>query len=173
MSWKSKYNLSLNYADFKIKQSVKNKISMRGLINELSAVKVVDFRTCSKPISATSGFTINREIRRDVTIQLFQRWPTEAIAAFPVFPRPILTSTCRLRWVCWRRCSWSPPEHPALQIWARSKQFRRIGRLQRGQPRGWYRRQSRKYGLVRYFWHVKALFINNMKQFGTYDINLK
>lgn len=159
MSWKSKYNLSLNYADFLIKQSVKNKISMRGLISELSAVNVVDFRTCSKPISATSGFTMKREIRRDVTTQLFQRWPTEVI---PVFPRPIVSSTC-----VWRKCSWSPPEHPALQIWARSKQFRRIGRLQRGQSRGWYRRQSRKYGLVRHFWHMKTLFINNMKQFET------
>lgn len=111
VSWKSKYNLSLNYADFIMKQSVKNKISMRGLISELSAVKVVDFRTCSKPISATSRFTINREIRRDVTTQLFQRWPTEAIAAFP---RPILTSTCRLKWVRLKKVSMKPPRTSSL-----------------------------------------------------------
>lgn len=87
---------------------------MRGLISELSAVKVVDFRTCSKPISATSGFTINREIRRDITTQLFQRWPTEAIAAFPVFPRPILTSTCRLKWVRLTKVFMKPPRTSSL-----------------------------------------------------------
>lgn len=110
------------------------------MIRGLFPFKVSYFRTCLKPIRATSGFAMNSKLLawRHVTSVL--KWRLSMMRALPRLPHPIWTWTCHLRYHRSKKIGMN-----ICRTWARSDRFERIG----WDKQGWCRRPApREYRLV-------------------------